>query len=149
MPLSCSFFKNRFNSKKLGLVISSLSSLSQLSCRLSISITRRCFCSSLRVAIHFFFHSLCAAGAGVGDDAGTVGREEAGASAEEGGSVEALESVTFGVVGVLTFGGPKKEVMEALVLGFLASERGSAVVALRLRDIVSVRRKIDRILLVL
>lgn len=122
LPLSCSRFKYRFKSKKLGLVISSLSSLSQLSSRLSISSTSRFFCSSFRDATHFFFQSLCTAGFGVDS-----GIDDAGA------------------MGIFGFGAPKNEVIEALVFVFLASVRGR-VDALRFKDMVSVRKMKDRLI---
>jgi len=134
-PLSCSRFKNRLSSRKLELVISSLSSLSQVSCRLSISNTSRFFCSSDRDATHFFFHSLCVAASGAESGIEDVGADE----------VDELSFFEYEDAGVFGFGAPKKEVIEALVFVFLVSERGR-VEAFRFRDMMNVRMMKDSLI---
>lgn len=123
LPASCSRFKKRLSSRKLGLVTSSRSSLSQLSCRVPISKARRSRCSSVSPLTHFSLSHFTAAGGG-GDEETPV------LPAVVGFAVDGEEETGFGA--------PKNEVMLALTLGFLGSLVGRAA-ALRFRDMVRVR----------
>ena len=113
-PVSCSFFKNFFNSRKLLLVTSFFNSFSQLSSRVPISKANKSFCSALSVLTQASLSNFIAG----------AGGEDVVSSALVAVSLVVLET---------TFGGPKNEVIEPLALGFLASDR-IASVALRFRD---------------
>lgn len=111
-PDVTSDMRKRFRFRKSFEVISSFSTLNQLSCRVSISSFRRDFCSSVRLLIHLSLSKVVGAG-----------------------SVGGLEGLVLEVEG-LVFGGPKNEVIEELALGFFTSAAATAAsAALRLRDI--------------
>ncbi|KAG9938629.1 uracil-DNA glycosylase, partial [Aureobasidium melanogenum] len=114
LPDSASLLRNFFKSRNDFVVISSLSTASQLSCNVSISSLRRVFCSSVRPAIHFSLSKLTAGA----------------------GSVGPLDGLVDDVDG-LGLGGPKKLVMELLAFGFFASAAAMSA-ALRLRDMVAI-----------
>ena len=111
VPLSPSFLRKRLRLRKLSLVTSSLRAPSQLSCKVSISSLSSSLCSSESFATQTSLSNLtgCVAGA-VGSDAGFE---------------------TFG----LGFGAPKKDVIEAFCLGFLATSAAMSP-ALRLSDML-------------
>ena len=110
-PLSPSFLRKRLRLRKLSLVTSSLRAPSQLSCKVSISSLSSSLCSSESFATHASLSNLmgCVAGA-VGSDAG-------------------FETLGLG------FGAPKKDVMAAFCLGFLAASAAISP-ALRLSDML-------------
>lgn len=118
-PLSPSFLRKRFRLRKLSLVTSSLRAPSQLSCKVSISSLSNSLCSSESFATHASLSNLMGCGAGaVGSDAGFE---------------------TFG----LGFGAPKKDVMAAFFLGFLATSAAMSP-ALRLSDMLGGVDVLDR-----
>ena len=110
LPFSPSSFKNLFKLKKDLLVTSSLSTLNQLSCSVSISNLSNDFCSVVRPATHSSLSNVIGAGS-LGGFAGFV-----------------LEVLGFVV------GEPKKDVMLPLALGFLTSAAARSA-AFRFRGI--------------
>jgi hypothetical protein len=105
LPLSISLFRKRLRERKSGVTISSLRWASQESWRVLISSWRRVFCSGVRDATQAGLSKLSPFGGIVDEEV-----EEA-------------------------LGAPKKDVMDALTLGFLESDRAKEV-ALRLTGVV-------------
>lgn len=106
-----SLWRNLFRLRNSLETISSFNTLSQLSCRVSISSFSSCLCSSLKASIHFCLSKM--------DGAGSVG---------------GLDGFVLDVL-VFVLGGPKKLVMEPFAFGFFASAVAISA-ALRLRDIL-------------
>lgn len=119
-PLSFSFFKNLFRSKKSLVSISSFNCASQLSCNVSISKVSNSLCSGVNFASHFSLSNL---GAAMGGSAGL------GLVKEDNGEV--LEDAPSDA------GCLKKEVIAALAFGFLV-EAVAISPALRLSGVVIV-----------
>ena len=152
-PASCSFLRKRFNSKKSLLSKSSFNCANQLSSNDWISKASKSFCSGVSFSTHFALSNL---GTGVEAEetvlatgntgAGVVlvvvdGSSSVAVGGEEETVVEAWEEI---VLTDLTGpeGEEKKEVMEALALGFLAVDVAMSA-ALRFRGVVMT--KVDEV----
>lgn len=118
-PPSFSFFRNLFKSRNSFETTSSFKTPSQLSCRVSISSLRRSFCSSESLATHTSLSNTT--------DGTAV--EEAGWRTSADTVSPVADTVGFGL------GGAKKEVIDALALGFFAASAARST-ALRFRDMV-------------
>ena len=158
-PLSCSFFRKRFRSRKSFVTISSFNWDSHVSSRDAISSASRSFCSGVSFSTHLPLSNFgsgaafasaadgAAAGADVKMDAAVVVAdtvdfwEESSTSVEgeEGIVEEAVDTAAAAADGLAALEGEeKKEVMVALAFGFLAAEVAMSP-ALRLRGVAMVR----------
>lgn len=151
-PLSCSFFRKRFSSRKSLLTTSSLSCASQLSSSDWISKARRSFCSGVSFSIHFSLSNFRAeAAAADGAPASLVLNMDAVVvavvvteavdfwelpSMALVGEDETVETVSTSAVAGLDgpAGEEKNEVIDALAFGFLAVDVAMSA-ALRLRGV--------------
>ncbi len=147
-PPICSLLRNRFKARKSLLRSSSFRCASQLSSSVSISRARRSLCSGVSFSTHFALSNLGAGavvglaavgfdlniGAAVVVDAVDFGDESSAAS---GGEEEIAEEAVE-IAAALGLGGAegeeKKDVMDALALGFLAALVAISAV-LRLRGV--------------
>ena len=151
-PLSCSFFRKRFKSRKSFVITSSFSWDSQLSSKEAISSASKSFCSGVSFSTHFALSNLGTGAAGSAEDEAAAVEVNMDAVV-----VAAVDSVRFGEASSMTVPGEdgmvkeaveagaaagfavlegeeKKEVMVALAFGFLAVEVAMSP-ALRLRGV--------------
>ena len=156
-PLSCSFFRKRFRSRKSFVTISSFNWDSHVSSRDAISSASRSFCSGVSFSTHFPLSNFgsgaafasatdgAAAGADVKMDAVVVVADAVDFWEESSTSVEGEEGIVEEAVATAAADGlaalegeEKKEVMVALAFGFLAAEVAMSAV-LRLRGVAMVK----------
>ena len=145
-PASCSFLRKRFSSKKSLLSRSSFSCANQLSSNDWISKANKFFCSGVSFSTHFALSNL---GTGVEAEETVLATGNIGAgvvlvvvggssSVAAGGEEETVEEACEEIV-LTDLTGPegeeKKEVIEALALGFLAVDVAMSA-ALRFRGVV-------------
>lgn len=130
-PLSFSFAKNRFSSKKLGVVTSSLSTANQLSCIVSISSFSKSRVAAGRLEAHFSLSNLGRGGAGGAAGAVVVA---VGSSVGEVVAVVAEGAVAVGEEEGAAAGAEKNEVI-LFCFCFLPVEAGMEPGSLRLRGV--------------
>ena len=145
-PASCSFLRKRFSSKKSLLSRSSFNCANQLSSNDWISKANKSFCSVVSFSTHFALSNL---GKGVEAEETVLAAVNTGAgvvlvvvggssSVAVGGEEEMVEEACEAIV-LTDLAGPegeeKKEVIEALPLGFLAVDAAMSA-ALRFRGVV-------------
>jgi len=144
-PLSTSDFKNLFRFRNSFDVISSFRCASQLSCSVSISSFSSCFCSSLSFAIQASLSNGLPVSTGpfVGFVEDVAGLFFGLMWCQRGYSYATLAAAASQMSGISVGEGtycPKKEVIDALDLGFFASSFARSA-AFRLSDMLAVRRQ--------